>query len=282
MVFPNSLELPASPPTKSFAPILPNSLAPRRGPPTAPFVLPAMPQTTMQPQPTMQPAMQPTMQPAMQPTMQPAMQPTIQPAMQPTLQPTMSTGLLAEDRVGASPLLPLSSGDELRTVMSTLPPLTAPADEPLPTELPSDANSCSPLANQPSPSSRHSRADSATRRVHSESMDMMNFLPLAKPEARAGVPRSARTLRGAARDSQVLVHFVGVQEPFGVVAVDTRSDKLDFVRKMIEKHFSDVTRGQPFLFVSRDGVTIRRSQEKELVAWNQAFEKVGSLWGCEE
>lgn len=206
----------------------------------------------------------------------------MQPTMQPTLQPTMSTGLLAEDRVGASPLLPLSSGDELRTVMSTLPPLTAPADEPLPTELPSDANSCSPLANQPSPSSRHSRADSATRRVHSESMDMMNFLPLAKPEARAGVPRSARTLRGAARDSQVLVHFMGVQEPFGVVAVDTRSDKLDFVRKMIEKHFSDVTRGQPFLFVSRDGVTIRRSQEKELVAWNQAFEKVGSLWECEE
>ena len=178
--------------------------------------------------------------------------------------------------------MPLSAGDEFRAVMSTLPPLVSPTEEVIPADAPSDTNSCSPLGNQLSPCSRQSRADSiAARRIHTESMDM-NFLPSARSEGRAGGPRGGRGQRGAVRDSQVLVHFVGVQEPFGVVAVDARSDKLEFVRKMIEKHFADVIRGQTFLFVSRDGVTIRRSQEKELVAWNQTFEKVGPLWGCEQ
>ena len=176
------------------------------------------------------------------------------------------------DRVGTSPLLPLSSGDDMHSVVATLPPLTRPAEEnALQAELRSESNSYSPVGNQLSPSTVR-RSELAVAQVPNHSAELTGFVPIR-------VPRQAR---GVVRDSSLLLHVVGEEEPFGVVAVDPRNDKLEFVRKTIEKHFADVIGGRPFLFVSRDGVTIRRSQEKELVAWSQAFEKVGECGGGDE
>lgn len=173
----------------------------------------------------------------------------------------------------------------MHSVVAALPPLASPAEEnALQTELRSESNSCSPVGNQLSPSTVRRAEVASASRVPSSSVDLTGFVPIAPADATVAqaVPACvSRHIRGAVRDSSVLLHFVGVPEPFGVVAVDPRSDKLEFVRKTIEKHFGDVTHGRPFVFVSRDGVTIRRSQEKELVAWNQAFEKVGECGGVD-
>ena len=89
-----------------------------------------------------------------------------------------------------------------------------------------------------------------------------------------GCRQVQRIGRGQQRDNQVLLHVVGSMEPFGVVIIDARTDKLDFVRKAIEKHFQDLIHMSVFEFLSRDGVPIRRSQEKEVLVWSQTYEKV--------
>ena len=147
----------------------------------------------------------------------------------------------------------------MHSVVAALPPLSSPVEEnALQTELRSESNSCSPVGNQLSPSTVRRVEVASAQRVPSSSVDLTGFVPIAPAEA-----------------------TVVQAGPTRVVAVDPRSDKLEFVRKTIEKHFGDVTHGRSFVFVSRDGVTIRRSQEKELVAWNQTFEKVGECGGVD-
>ena len=115
-----------------------------------------------------------------------------------------------------------------------------------------------------------------------ESIDLNNYVPVSRNDTMlrhdSGIAMGCRQVqrigRGQQRDNQVLLHVVGSMEPFGVVIIDARTDKLDFVRKAIEKHFQDLIHMSVFEFLSRDGVPIRRSQEKEVLVWSQTYEKV--------
>ena len=75
---------------------------------------------------------------------------------------------------------------------------------------------------------------------------------------------------------------MGVWVFFGVVGVVGCSDRVDYVRKMVEKHFADVVGKRAFVFLSHDGVMIKKTQEKELLVWNQTYEKVRLDAGHEE
>lgn len=131
------------------------------------------------------------------------------------------------------------------------------------------------MGNQDSPSQLHPGQQ--------ESIDLNNYVPVSRNDTTMrqesgmvmGYRQVQRMGRGQQRDNQVLLHVVGSLEPFGVVIVDARTDRLDFVRKAIEKHFQDVIHMSVFEFLSRDGVPIRRSQEKEVLVWSQTYEKVG-------
>ena len=116
-------------------------------------------------------------------------------------------------------------------------------------------------------------SDSVLYYKPSDAVELSGYYPLPKSEAMLGSTRM-KTGRLQQRDSQILVHIVGKSEPFGVIAVDRGSARIDSARKMIEKHFGDVIMGRAFVFLSHDGVVIRRSQEKELLVWNQTYEKV--------
>ena len=116
-------------------------------------------------------------------------------------------------------------------------------------------------------------SDSALYYKPSDSVELSGYYPLPKSESMLGSTRM-KAGRLQQRDSQILVHIVGKTEPFGVIAVDRGSARIDSARKMIEKHFGDVILNRAFVFLSHDGVVIRRSQEKELLVWNQTYEKV--------
>ena len=126
---------------------------------------------------------------------------------------------------------------------------------------------------QPAEGLARRASDSVLYYKPSDSVELSGYYPLPKSEAMLG-PTRVKTGRLRQRDSQILVHIVGRTEPFGVIAVDRGSARIDSARKMIEKHFGDVLLSRAFVFLSHDGVVIRRSQEKELLVWNQTYEKV--------
>ena len=126
---------------------------------------------------------------------------------------------------------------------------------------------------QPAEGLARRASDSVLYYKPSDSVELSGYYPLPKSEAMLG-PTRVKTGRLQQRDSQILVHIVGRTEPFGVIAVDRGSARIDSARKMIEKHFGDVLLSRAFVFLSHDGVVIRRSQEKELLVWNQTYEKV--------
>lgn len=117
-------------------------------------------------------------------------------------------------------------------------------------------------------------SDSVLYYKSSDLMELSNYYPVPKYESMLGSTRM-KPGKLQQRDSQILVHIVGKTEPFGVIAVDRGSARIDSARRMIEKHFGDVLFGRAFVFLSHDGVAIRRSQERELLVWNQTYEKVG-------
>lgn len=151
----------------------------------------------------------------------------------------------------------------------------------------SEPGSFSPTVNQMGNQSSPRQLQSGQRH---ESMDLTNYIPVTRndtairqdPGVTTGYRQTQRVGRGQQRDNQVLLHVVGSLEPFGVVIIDSRTDKLDFVRKAIEKHFQDLIHMPVFEFLSRDGVPIRRSQEKEVLVWSQTYEKVGISKGSHE
>lgn len=121
-------------------------------------------------------------------------------------------------------------------------------------------------------------ADSSQKRFQVESTsELTGYVPVNKVETTSqslysrGYSTRSRSLQ---RDHQVLLHTVGDTIPFGMIVVDSRMDKLEYARKLIDKHFGDVIRGRCYEFLSRDGVVIKKSQEKELLILNQAYEKV--------
>ena len=77
------------------------------------------------------------------------------------------------------------------------------------------------------------------------------------------------------RDCQILLHIYGSRDPFGAVAIDARTDKLSYVRQAIDKHFKEVMQLSEYVFLSKDGVEVQRSQEKEMLVCSQIYTKVG-------
>lgn len=86
--------------------------------------------------------------------------------------------------------------------------------------------------------------------------------------------RTHRAKTSIIRDCQVLLHMVGSTEPFGSIAIDARTERLAYVRQAIERHFKEIMSLTEYVFLSKDGVEIQRSQESDMLVWSQIFEKV--------
>lgn len=198
-------------------------------------------------------------------------------SIQPSPDPSMKLMLQGRREYPSSPAFP-NQNEELRAVLPSRGSSVSPDDVPLGNELRSDSGSGS-LQQMEGLSRRAS--DPILYRKVSDSIELSNYNPVSKNEA---ISSSSKLKSGRLqqRDSQVLVHIVGMKEPFGMIAVDRSSDRVDYVRKMVEKHFADVVGKRAFVFLSHDGVMIKKTQEKELLVWNQTYEKVRLDAGHEE
>ncbi|KAK8815377.1 hypothetical protein WA158_003589 [Blastocystis sp. Blastoise] len=76
----------------------------------------------------------------------------------------------------------------------------------------------------------------------------------------------------ANRYDNLSINHIHESQSFGTLVIDKSTDKLDYVRKCLMKHFNNEVNGKHFFFLSKDGVIIKPSQEKDILAWSQTQE----------
>ena len=99
--------------------------------------------------------------------------------------------------------------------------------------------------------------------------------PQPSTTVQPSAPSGTKPLKAkSSRNDNLSLNIIHHADAFGTIVIDKLTDKLDYVRKTIMKHFNNEIKSNNFNFLSKDGIDIKPSQEKDIIAWSQAQENV--------